>query len=367
MRKDQRVIWIAVATVAVRDATRTFLYGVRIFQDVTERRATAEALRESEQRLAATYEHAAIAISEVDAQGRLLRVNETVCAITGYSREELLKLSVFDITVPDDRTSDLDSYRAQIQGGRDRYTVEKRLICRDGRVIWVTVASSSVRDSAGNFLYGIRVMQDITERKQAETRQKLLVDELNHRVKNTLATVQSLASQTARYAPSPQVFYERLEGRLIALSRAHDQLSRRNWAHADLLEIAAASLAPYRHEMPNHMQITGDPIKLEPRIAVTFAMVFHELATNAVKYGALSQPGGRLDLSWSVVPNGAGNKLQICWREQEGPPVKAPERRGFGSLLVERGVGADLGGSAKLDFLPAGVVCEIEIPWTAAR
>jgi two-component sensor histidine kinase len=246
---------------------------------------------------------------------------------------------------------------------RDAEAVAER---PDGTRVPFIPYPTPLRDASGILVGAVNMLVDITERKQAETRQKLLVDELNHRVKNTLATVQSLASQTARYAPSPQVFYERLEGRLIALSRAHDQLSRRNWAHADLLEIAAASLAPFRHEMPNHMQITGDPIKLEPRTAVTFAMVFHELATNAAKYGALSQPGGRLDLSWSLVSNGAGNKLQICWREQQGPPVKVPERRGFGSLLVERGVGADLGGSARLDFLPAGVVCEIEIPWTAA-
>ena len=168
VRKDGVVIWTSVMCSAVRDEAGKFLYGVRIFQDITENKRAADALAESEQRLAATYENAGAAISEIDAQGRLLRVNETACEITGYSREELLKLTIFDVTHPDDRDSDVQSFDRQTTEPERRYAVEKRLIRKDGRIIWVAVTSSVVRDAAGRFRYGIRVMRDITARRHAQ-------------------------------------------------------------------------------------------------------------------------------------------------------------------------------------------------------
>jgi PAS domain S-box-containing protein len=168
VRKDGAVIWTSVMCSAVRDSNARFLYAVRIFQDITESKRAADALAESEQRLAATYEHAGIAISEVDGEGRLLRVNEAACAITGYSREELLQLTIFDVTHPDDRDSDLQTFERQAAEGSSRYGVEKRLIRKDGRIIWVAVTSSTVRDAAGRFLYAIRVMRDITTQRRMQ-------------------------------------------------------------------------------------------------------------------------------------------------------------------------------------------------------
>ena len=177
------------------------------FLDVTERKRMDVALersrllaREQEQRLAATYEHASIGISEIAPDGQFLRVNEAICAITGYSRDELLASRLFRYTHPDDADPDREGFRKQVGGELDFYSVEKRFIRKDGRIIWLSVRSSPVRDADNRLLYVVRVVQDITERKAAEQRQKLLMDELNHRVKNTLATVQSLASQTAREA-----------------------------------------------------------------------------------------------------------------------------------------------------------------------
>ena len=472
---------------------------VTCFQDITDVKLTQEKLGEQEQRIAATYEHANIGIAEVNAEGRHLLVNEFLCSITGYSRDEMLKRAFYDHTHEDDIEPDRTFYRQQVAGKCGRYSVEKRYVRKNGQVIWVLVHSTAVRDDAGRFRYAVRVIQDITERKraeerlrqserryreliealpaavfgttdqegritfynqaatelwgcepelgksewcgswrlfwpdgtplphdqcpmavalkegrsirgaeavaerpdgtrvpfipyptplrdasgaligavnmlvdiserkQAELRQKLLVDELNHRVKNTLATVQSLASQTARRAHSPDDFREGLEGRLMALSQAHDQLSERNWEHADLREIARASLRPY-DEATGAITISGEPIRLPPKSALTFAMVFHELATNAAKYGALSRPDGRLCVEWIAEANGAGPQLQVSWRESGGPAVAAPTRRGFGSLLVERGVEAELGGQSSLDFAPTGVTCEIRVPleWPVA-
>src|SRR4029079_10384340 len=177
---------------------------INCFQDVTERKRMVDALdrsrqdlRQQQERWNATYEHAAIAIVEVDAEGRFLRVNEAICSITGLNREDLLGARLYARTHPGDRDVDEHLYRRQVAGDIGFYSLEKRYVRRDGRVIWISVRSSTVRDAAGMFLYGVRVVQDITDRKEAEERQKLLIDELNHRVKNTLATVQSLATQTA--------------------------------------------------------------------------------------------------------------------------------------------------------------------------
>ena len=234
------------------DAEGKMVGAINCFQDVTERKRMMDALdrsqhelREQEERWAATYEHAAIGIVELDAEGRFLRVNEAICSIVGGTREELLSWRLQGRTHADDRDVDDELYRRQVAGDIGFYSIEKRFVRRDGRIIWIAVRSSTVRDATGHFLYGVRVVQDVTERKEAEERQKLLIDELNHRVKNTLATVQSLATQTARGTESPEEFRHAFEGRLIALSQAHDQLTRRHWKSADLRDIVEGATSPH--------------------------------------------------------------------------------------------------------------------------
>jgi PAS domain S-box-containing protein len=277
-------------------------------QDVTERKLALDQLDRSrqdlwqqEQRWNATYEHVAIGIVEFDAEGYFLRINEAICSITGYSREELLGFRLFLRTHPSDREMDEELFRRQVAGEIGFYSVEKRFIRKDGRVIWIAVRSSTVRDAEGAFLYGVRVVQDITDRKEAEERQKLLIDELNHRVKNTLATVQSLATQTARGTDSPEAFRKAFEGRLIALSQAHDQLTRRHWKSADLRDIVVGATAPYLSRARDQITIEGEAITVAPRVALTLALAIHELTTNAAKHGALSVPGGRIGVRWQIV------------------------------------------------------------------
>ncbi len=343
---------------------------VNCFQDITERKQVHEALeksqqdlRQQEQRWNATYEHAAIGIVEIDAEGRFLRVNESICDITGLSRQELLGWRLFARTHPDDRDVDEDLYRRQVKGEIGFYSIEKRFVRKDGRVIWCSIRSSTVRDADNNFLYGVRVVQDITARKEAEDRQKLLMDELNHRVKNTLATVQSLATQTARGTNSPEAFRQAFEGRLIALSQAHDQLTRRHWTSADLRAIISAAVAPYLTRGQERVAINGDDVTVMPRVALTLAMVFHELTTNAVKYGALSAPAGRVEVTWRTVQAPSQPPLLwIEWRESGGPPVTAPTRHGFGSRFIQGSVAAELQGIARLHFDAAGLRCTMEMP-----
>jgi PAS domain S-box-containing protein len=374
-RHDGSRVFVSLNIDPLRSANGELVGAVNCFLDITERKQMDDALqhsrlraREQEQLLAATYEHAAIGISEVSPDGQFLRVNEAICAITGYSREHLLANKLFTHTHPDDADPDREGFRKQIVGQLEFYSVEKRFVRLEGRVIWLSVRSSPVRGDDGHLLYLVRVVQDITERKASERRQKLLIDELNHRVKNTLATVQSLASQTARGASTPEAFREGFEGRLIALSKAHDQLTVHHWENADLRELLSGSLAPYAGAGADRIVLRGEDVVLRPRAVVTLAMAFHELTTNAAKYGALSVPGGRIEIRWQPVRGDDGGRslLKIDWIERDGPPVVEPQRRGFGSKLIEGSVAAEHGGSARLTFEPTGLRCEIVMPLEVA-
>jgi PAS domain S-box-containing protein len=373
-RPDGKRLAVLVNIDPLVNAQGKMVGAISCFQDVTERNRVVEELnrsrqdlRQQEERWNATYEHAAIGIVEIDAEGRFLRVNETICALTGLSREELLGWRLFARTHPDDRDVDEELYRRQVAGDIGFYSLEKRFVRKDGRTIWIAVRSSTVRDADGRFLYGVRVVQDITDRKESEERQKLLIDELNHRVKNTLATVQSLATQTARGTSSPEDFRRAFEGRLIALSQAHDQLTLRHWKSADLREIITGATSPYLARSHDQIAIEGEPITVTPRAALTLAMATHELTTNAAKYGALSVPAGRIEVRWAIVRRPpSAPLLRIEWRERHGPPVSAPERPGFGSRFIEGSVASELQGTARLDFDPAGLCCTMDIPFEAA-
>jgi two-component sensor histidine kinase len=207
---------------------------------------------------------------------------------------------------------------------------------------------------AGIFVQG----HEVTANVRAAQRQKLMIDELNHRVKNTLATVQSIAMQTARSHEDPRTFAESFQSRLMALSHTHDLLTRSHWEGADLTDIL-------RHETEAHdplrLVVNGPPVALGPAAALSLGMIFHELATNAAKYGALSNPDGRVFVDWSVA-NQADRRLAIEWRELDGPPVAPPTRRGFGSRLIERNVRHDLGGEAELTYAAEGLRAAITLP-----
>jgi PAS domain S-box-containing protein len=356
------------------DAQGRLVGVINCFQDVTDRKRMVDALdrsrldlRQQEERWNATYEHAAIGIVELDADGRFLRVNEAICSITGMTRDQLLGWQLFGRTHPNDRDVDEELYRRQVAGDLGFYSIEKRFVRPDGRVIWIAVRSSTVRDATGHFLYGVRVVQDITQRKEAEERQKLLIDELNHRVKNTLATVQSLATQTARGTNSPDEFRRAFEGRLIALSLAHDQLTRRHWRSADLRDIVEGATAPHLARSLDQITIQGEAITVTPRAALTLALALHELTTNASKYGALAVAEGHIEVGWRIEPSSSQPAtLKIEWRERGGPPVAVPKRHGFGTRFIEGSIAAELQGTARLDYDPAGLRCTITIPLDTA-
>ncbi|MFY9294571.1 MAG: sensor histidine kinase, partial [Methylorubrum rhodinum] len=198
------------------------------------------------------------------------------------------------------------------------------------------------------------------ELRQRDSARRLLVDELNHRVKNTLATVQSFALQSFRGLDGAAAQRrDAFEGRLLSLSAAHNILTREHWAGAGLRPVIDEVLRPFEAG-GSRFTLSGPDLRLPPRVALALGMVLHELCTNAAKHGALSRAQGRVALGWEVGPAENGLcRLHLVWRETGGPPVAAPSRRGFGSRLIERGLASELGGSARIGFPAEGVVCEI--------
>jgi PAS domain S-box-containing protein len=464
--------------------------------DVTSLCEAEAARRESEERLAATYQAAPVGISETDADGRLLRVNDALCTLLDQTREELLGTTFFDYTYAADREEDIRLYALQVRGELDRYSIRKRARKANGDTLYLDVQSSSVRNPSGGFRHGVRVVQDvtrakimedriraseghlrdllealpaavyttdaegkitfynkaaiemagctpavgdkwcvtwrlyrtdgtplphdecpmaiaikenrpvrgeeaiaerpdgsrvpfvpyptplhdaegtligainmlvdITERKQADNRQRTLIGELNHRVKNTLATVQSLAFQTARHAQDLPDFVRRFEARLLALARAHDLLTKRHWESAPLGALALDVLAPLMGGVGERMQIDGPHVSLNPRAALSITMALNELATNSVKHGALVSPEGSVALGWVVRHEPDRAILQVDWQEKGGAVVVPPARRGFGMRLIQRCVEGDLAGKVDLSFDPSGVACRMSFPLGSA-
>ena len=215
-----------------------------------------------------------------------------------------------------------------------------------------------IRDNLGAVV-GIFVQgHDVTETVLAARRQRLMIDELNHRVKNTLATIQSIAMQTARSHADPATFAESFQARILALSHTHDLLTRRHWEGADLRQILEHETLAHG---PTRIVLNGPSLALGPASALSFGMIFHELATNAAKYGALSAPEGRVFVDWSIADQ-RRRVLTVVWRELDGPPVTPPTRRGFGSRLIERNVRHDLAGEVKVSYLSDGFVAEMSVP-----
>jgi two-component sensor histidine kinase len=201
----------------------------------------------------------------------------------------------------------------------------------------------------------------VLERKRTEEHQRLLLNELNHRVKNMLAVIQSIAAQSFRGEAASDEARRAFDSRLGALAAAHDLLTSRNWEAASLCQVVERAGGGCGAG-EGRMRIEGEDLLLPPRTAVSIAMAIHELCTNAVKYGALSNDTGFVTVAWSVGRAGEEQRLRLSWTEEGGPPVRAPERRGFGSRMIERGLAAELGGAVELEFLPGGVRCVVDAP-----
>jgi two-component sensor histidine kinase len=205
------------------------------------------------------------------------------------------------------------------------------------------------------------------ELAEKDRRQTLLINELNHRVKNTLATVQTMAALTARSAPSPEAYKASLEARILALSKTHNLLTEAAWETVSLRDIFRTELEPYDDGSGRRVVLEGPPVPLAPRVAVALGMAAHELTTNAAKHGSLSAPEGKVRVCWEVTTNGDGSRLHLTWKEMGGPAVRQPSRTGFGSRLLQQGLARDLDGETHLDFAVEGLGCRMLVSLSDAQ
>lgn len=336
-----------------------------VTRDVTQRKQDVIKIQESEHRFRQLLQALPAAVYTTDAEGRITFYNEAAVEFAGR-RPELGELWCVTWRLYNADGSRLPHEQCPMaialkenRAVRGAEAIAER---PDGTRRWFAPYPTPLRDSAGRLTGAINMFVDITERKEAERQQKLLIDELNHRVKNTLATVQSLVAQTARSNGDISEFQKAVEGRILALSHAHNQLSQRRWGDAELSQLLRAGLEPYLAK--GNVILSGAPVQVSPQAALMVSMAVHELATNAVKYGALSSSDGSIDVTWATKANGAAPRLRLSWSERNGPPVVKPSRKGFGTRLLERGIETELGGKALVDFAPTGLRCEIDIPLT---
>jgi PAS domain S-box-containing protein len=257
---------------------------------------------------------------------------------------------------PDDLAVMWSCVSKALDAGSDgRYEAEYRVKQPDGTWRWVSAWGLVEFDGDGRDRHPVAIAgasRDLTERKQAEELNRLLLDELNHRVKNTLTTIQAIAGQTLRSACDLRSAREALDRRILAMAQPHDLLISRAWTGANLTDLVTRVVEAFT---PAQVNICGPPVPVSPKQAFALSLALHELATNATKYGALSCPQGRVAVRWGV----EGPTLRLDWEERDGPSVQAPKQKGFGSRLLKELIRGDLGGSLELDFDVTGVRCSI--------
>ncbi len=293
----------------------------------------------------------------------IIFANDAFLHLTGYAREEVLgqSFNFFMAHLADEGA--LAHIREELEGesGADCEVLYRR---KDGSEFWAALFVTPVRDEDGDVVQHFASFVDLTSHKDEQAQSRMLIDELNHRVKNTLATVQSIVWQAARSNADPQTMRKAVESRLFALSRSHDLLTREKWHSAGLLDVIHDALEPFGglDELSRRLRVTGDNIRFPPKAALALGIAFNELATNAVKYGAFSNDAGSVRIEWAVESSPAGRRLLLTWTEKDGPPVEPPVHKGFGSSVIERGLAHELNGTVQLDYRPGGVVCTVNIP-----
>jgi PAS domain S-box-containing protein len=458
------------------------------FQDITERKRTEETLLQSEAKFRATFENAAVGIAHVAPDGAWLDVNQRLCEIVGYSRDEIIAKTFQDITHPDDLEADLECVNNLLKGEANSYMMEKRYLRKDGSIVWANLTVACVRDGEGKIKYFVSVIEDIskrmiaekaqrevahrlqnaleagglgawvldletkishsdsrrrsmlgtastdmshaeflslihpediekvetalarasdpdsdgqfqfeyrirrpndgverwmnsrgqtifdnrrpvritgvsydfTERKIAEDHLKLLMREVNHRSKNLLTVVQSVARQTARKS-DPATFVAHLSERINGLAASQDLLVKNLWKGVDVAALVEAQLSHFKDLIGTRIVVEGAPADLTPSAAQGVGMALHELATNAAKYGALSNNTGRVTIKWQVVSDDSP-QFQITWSEEGGPPVQTPNHSGFGQMVIGRMAEAAVSGTAEIQYLESGYFWKLTGP-----
>jgi PAS domain S-box-containing protein len=341
----------------LRDPSGRVVGAVNLLMDVTEQH---DAHLESEW-LAAIVVSSDDAIISKTLDGVITSWNGGATRIFGYEPSEMIGQSILRL-IPPELHGEETEILARLQRGERIDHFETVRVAKDGRRIDVSLTVSPLRDRSGRVVGASKVGRDISERKRAEKLQRILTDELSHRVKNTLATVQAIASQSLARSRSPSDFVASFGGRLQALANAHTLLTRSQMQGADVMALVNEQVL-VGAAAGDRISCSGPLVVLEPQVALHLALVLHELATNARKYGALSVPEGRLSVTWEVRTNG-GCSLHLGWKENDGPKVSAPRGHGFGRALIEQTVQSH-GGHVSVHYHRDGLTCEIDLPLPA--
>lgn len=323
-------------------------------------------LRQTEQQLAFALQAGRMGSWEMDVATGAITTSPSCRTVFGVGPDDRFDHNddVLALVHPEDLKPRQEAIDQAVAAQTD-LEIEFRIVRPDGRVGWILTRGQAAYED-GRPVRFAGVSLDITARKASEEHQRLLLDELNHRVKNTLATVQSLALQTRQTIAHPSMFNDTFLARIYALAGAHDLLTEASWEGASLAEVIHRTLKVHQPAgQTDRFLVSGPTMRLGPNAAVTLNMAFHELATNAVKYGALSNGTGLVSVLWSADADAALPALELEWRETGGPPVAEPIRRGCGSRLIERGLPRELDGECRLVFRPEGLICRLRLPLSA--
>ena len=332
----------------------------KLKHDARQRALKEAVLSRDERRHAMALDAANVGSWLWDIRTGMVSCNQAMLSMFGMPPARSVQAKdVFAAIHPEDRISALSKLRSAMSQGEEynghfRVAATGRWLLGRGRV--------HERDATGKPAVFLGINIDVTEEQKTTQRTRLLLRELNHRVKNTLAMLQSLARQTLRQTSDPQEFMTAFAGRLQAISEAHGLLSDHEWGEIRLSTLLAKQLGPHVRDYQKQIEIHKDEISLGPDQAVGLGLVLHELATNAAKYGALSVSGGKIVLTARGVEEEGRRVLHLTWTEVGGPPVDEPARRGFGSILIERSLDKVMGSSVKVEYLPAGVTAIVRLP-----
>lgn len=351
VRKDGSLVWVANSVSGLKDSSGRIQRVAAIITDISERKRA----QEIERQLAAIVASSDDAILSIDLNMIITSWNSGAERLYGQSAEEAIGQSVM-MLVPEDRSDEEPAILARIRSGQKVEPYETKRRNKNGKLVDVLLSVSPIYDAYGRIVGASKTAHDISAKKEAERLQTVLVGELNHRVKNVLATVMAIARQTLGRDDVDKASVETFEARLSSMARAHDLLIHGQWEQAELTAVIAQALSPYPKD---RFEISGPAIKLAPRAVVSISLALHELATNAAKYGALSVAEGRVAITWSL-ETGKTDHLKLRWQESGGPIVKPPTRKGFGSRLIESLLAAELGGKVQVSYEPSGLICEVD-------
>jgi PAS domain S-box-containing protein len=310
--------------------------------------------------LAAIVESSGDAIVSKTLDGIITSWNPAAQRLFGYTAAEVIGCPI-SILAPPDRQNEMPANLARIRRGEKVEGYETVRQRKDGSLVDISLTVSPICDETGRIVGASKIARDITARKQAEEHQRLLTAELSHRIKNLFAVVQVLAERSASKAPSAAECIQAFRGRLQALSAAHNALIAGEWNWASLASLVRTALEPYMGEGAG-IRLDLEDLKLNPQFALTLALGLNELATNAVKYGALASPSGRVTLTARVGAGESGDELRLAWQEDGGPAVDAPALAGFGTTMLRQAIEYQHEGKVELDWRKEGLICRLTFP-----